>query len=112
LIVNRPWQGTGNRFEWSFSGAEDVALRECLMRLDEFVASDLEDRWIAAIVFGFSDRSGQRDPQGAWTIEGALALAAMLPESLGDVCADLVSSFSARIAGWPGDAHTPPARQA
>jgi hypothetical protein len=110
LILNTPWQGTGNRHEWSFTGPDDAALRECLDRLDKSTAGDPEDRWTAAIVFGFSDSGRARTAESAWTIDGALTLAEILPPELNDLRDDLRQSFTARAAGSLGDAHTPPAR--
>jgi hypothetical protein len=97
LILNSPWQGTGNRSWWSFSGAEDRALRNCLDRLDSFATAELEDRWTAAIVFGFLDR-GPLKRERAWTIEGAMTLAELLPESLADLRDDVVGRFANRVA--------------
>jgi hypothetical protein len=110
LILNTPWQGTGNRHEWSFSGSDDAALRDCLDRLDGSTAADPGDRWAAAIVFAFSDGGRRREAEAAWTIDGALSLAELLPPDLDDLREDLRQSFAARAAGWQGDAHTPPAR--
>ena len=108
LILNTPWRGTGNRSEWTLSGADDRALRKCLDQLAGFVAADTDDRWTAALVFGFSGSPPNEDRR-AWTLDGALALAAMLPDSLDDLRDELLESFTARKAGWLGDARTPPA---
>lgn len=115
LILNRPWQGTGNRSEWSFTGADDLILRESLDRLDAYVAPDASDRWTAALVFGFLDGKRHRittaeriSDARAWTLDGALALAEMLPDELDDLRGDLEQSFRARKDGRQGDATTPP----
>jgi hypothetical protein len=120
LILNRPWQGTGNSSDWSFSGADERTLRGCLDRLDSFATPDPTDRWVAAIVFGpaadspIVTRRGRGwgirpgELERAWTIDGALALAEMLPDGLDDLREDLSKSFSDRKAGWLGDARTPP----
>ena len=108
LILNTPWRGTGNRSPWTFSGADDGALRECLDQLAGWVALDPDDRWTAALVFGFSG-SASHERQRAWTLDGALALAELLPDSLDDLRDELLESFAARKAGWLGDARTPPA---
>lgn len=120
LILNTPWQGTGNRSTWTFSGRDEKTLRDCLDNLRGCEAPDPNDRWTAAIAFGSAeqgpilvkrDRSYDIEPgerERAWTIDGALALAELLPETLSDLRTDLVESFTARKAGWPGDAHTPP----
>jgi hypothetical protein len=108
LILNTPWEGTGNRSDWSFSGADEARLRECLDQLGEFVAPNPEDRWTAAVVHGFSDTGRPATPKQAWTIEGALALAELLPDALSDLRDDLLKCFSRRAEGWHGDAHTPP----
>ena len=55
------------------------------------------------------DRRGrQGTPERGWTIDGALALADVLPVSLADLREDLIASFALRKAGWQGDASTPP----
>ena len=121
LILNRPWQGTGNASEWTFSGADERLLRDCLDQLASHSTDQVEDRWEAAIVFGpvvastelsRSERVsasawGYGTPRRAWTIDGALALAGLLPESFGDLREDLTRSFVRRKAGWQGDATTP-----
>jgi hypothetical protein len=108
LILNTPWQGTGNRHEWAFSGSDDAALRACLDRLDESTVTDPKDRWAAALVFGYSDMGHPRRAESAWTIDAALTLAEILPPELDDLRDDLPRSFTDRAAGWLGDAHTPP----
>ena len=110
LILNTPWQGTGNRHECSFTGSDDKALRECLSWLDESIVGDPDDWWTAAIVFGFSDPGRARTTESAWTIDGALSLTEILPPALNDLADDLRQSFTARAAGSLGDAHTPPPR--
>jgi hypothetical protein len=120
LTLNRPWQGTGNASDWTFSGPDENTLRECLDSLVGFEAADSGDRWEAAIVFGPVEgkpvpfRRGRKygvrpgTAERAWTIDGALALAEILPDSLSGLRDDLKESFAARKAGWPGDATTPP----
>jgi hypothetical protein len=115
LTINRPWQGTGNRENFVFSGREERALRDCLARLDAFVVPDPSDRWTAAIAVGPSEDpllvvEHERGygiepgvPERAWDIDGALALAELLPAQLHDLREDLVASFSARKEGRPGD---------
>jgi hypothetical protein len=107
LILNRPWQGTGNASEWTFTGADEKALRGCLDQLSAFETRDVEDRWRAAIAFG-SGSAWRGTPERGWTIDGALALADALPVSLADLREDLIASFALRKAGWQGDASTPP----
>jgi hypothetical protein len=108
LTLNRPWRGTGNRSNWRFSGADERALRDCLDRLGGFTTNAVDDRWTAAIVYGPVDgpatvsRRGRKldvspgTPEQAWTLDGALALAELLPERLADLRADLLESFTRR----------------
>jgi hypothetical protein len=123
LRLNQPWQGTGNASTWRFSGADERALRDCLDQLDRFTAERVGDRWTAVIVYGPADQRGRVSrrgrkldvspgtPERAWTIDGALALADLLPESLADLRAELVESFTRRKQGWLGDAATSPRRE-
>jgi hypothetical protein len=60
----------------------------------------------ATLVLGCAD--GKVVYEAAWTIEGALRLAEILPERLADLGNALLSAFSTRAAGSPGDAHTNP----
>jgi hypothetical protein len=113
LILNTPWQGTGNREIWEFSGADDKALQDCLDQLDAFAVADPEDPWSAAIAYAFQGQSrywlakrpGRSTTIGAsygahrgWSLDGAMALADLLSERLSDLRADLLARFSARVA--------------
>lgn len=98
IVLNSPWQGTGNRSRWSFSGNDDAALRACLERLNDFRTPDPTDWWTAAVVFYFSDPEIVPRPEGAWTAEGALKLAELLPDDLADVRDDLIGRFANRAA--------------
>lgn len=119
LTINRPWQGTGNSSHWTFSGRDERDLADCLDRLAEFATENVDDRWTAAIVFGPEEAlrarfRGYRKwlnsniPERAWTIDGALALADLLPDTMADLRTDLIDSFTRRKQGWQGDATTPP----
>jgi hypothetical protein len=119
LVLNTPWQGAGNAADWTLTGADERALRECLSRLDAFATPDPRDRWTAAIVLMPIDRPPQATPREliagscearAWTIAGALRLADLLPETLGELADELRQAFFGRAQGWLGDADTLPAR--
>jgi hypothetical protein len=107
LILSSHGRDAGNTSEWSFSGAEDLELRGCLDRLGDFVASG-PDESTAAIVFGSTDNNYGRPMQGralknrerAWTVEGALRLAEILPDSLANLRGDLRRRFSHRARGF------------
>jgi len=109
-MLNRPWQSAGNRSSWTFTGRHEQAVRACLDQLSAWTTEDVDDRWTAAIVYGPVEmnprfRPARKPgappvpPECAWRIEGALALAELLPESLADVRDDLIASFAARHAG-------------
>jgi hypothetical protein len=51
LVLRSPAHGTGWRDTWVFSGNDDRLLRECLNKLDDFIAPERADRWTAAMVF-------------------------------------------------------------
>ena len=107
LILNVPWRGTANSEDWGFSGDEDRMLRASLDQLSEFT-TDSKDQWRAAIVLYFPRTGGGPTSGGAWTIEGAMRLAEVLPEELTDFRDALLNCFAARFAGALGDAHTKP----
>jgi hypothetical protein len=85
---------------WSFSGAEDSALRDCLEQLDEFVVTNPSGRWSSPVVFGMVG-AGRRfgtlpEPitfENAWTAKGARRLADLLPDAFSDVREDILNRF-------------------
>src|SRR3954453_581343 len=99
-------RGIGWGESWEFSGADGRALRACLDDLGDYVTDapterwtykeghliDAEDRWRAAMLL-WPDEPFQRgqitsDPvqaDAAWTRDGALRLAEILPERLNDL---------------------------
>jgi hypothetical protein len=102
LRLNSPWQGTGNAQAWSFDGADDRQLRDCLAQLDAFTVSDPADRWTAAVILFEVDYYGQGfgalghdfRPAGQWSRAGALRLAELLPDALTDLRDDLRARFA------------------
>jgi len=117
LELRSPSNGTGWAEAWSFSGADDRLLRECLRSLDECATAppregrdprrgrhviDDEDRWRAAMLLWADERAERRarlaplQADEAWTIEGALQLAEILPERLSDLRAAILARFSPR----------------
>ena len=117
LELRSPSNGTGWAETWSFSGADDRLLRACLRSLHEcatappregwdstgrrHVIAD-EDRWRAAMLLWADERSERRaqfqpiQADEAWTTEGALQLAEILPERLSDVRTAILERFSRR----------------
>lgn len=114
LELRSPSNGTGWGDSWTFSGPDDRALRDCLDRLDEFVTPapaerydlrrgrviDAPHRWTAAMLLYTVDPSdlGSLSPEtfwadAAWTAEGAIQLAEILPERLADLRVDIIHRF-------------------
>jgi hypothetical protein len=95
--------------QWTFSGADDRVLRDHLAALDAFRVDapteswDLKrghriegDRWIAAMLLHPGDESAGLIPppaEAAWSTEGALQLAELLPEAFDDLCAAIRTRF-------------------
>ena len=96
---------------WSFSGADERALRDCLDQLGDFLTAapaehhelregpgwDEEDRSTAAMVLYAVEPealgrhwSAPFRADAAWTAEGAIKLAEILPERLHDLRADIL----------------------
>jgi len=103
LELRSPSNGTGWRDSWTFSGADDRLLRDHLEALAQHVTEPPteSDRWRAAMLFSDDDgalRMGiNAAPAGevrAWTAEGALQLAELLPERLGDVRDAILARFA------------------
>jgi hypothetical protein len=109
LELNRRYRGDSLPV-WEFSGNDERALADCLDQLDEYAVDDFNDRRIAAIVFrptegisytvdrvrGTQYRIGPAMRIRAWNVDGALALADLLPERLADLREDLLASFTPR----------------
>jgi hypothetical protein len=103
LEIRSPSNGTGWRHSWTFSGADDRLLRECLEHLAEYVTEPpvtKADRWRAAMVFSDDERAVQMGINAvpgteiqAWTLDGALALAEILPARLVSVRDAIVRRF-------------------
>jgi hypothetical protein len=110
LILRSPAHGTGWQEQWAFSGTDDRILRDHLARLRAFEVDapdeswDLKhghrfqgNRWVAAMLLHPDESSD--DPllpppaEAAWSAEGALRLADLLP----DRCADLRAAIYARF---------------
>ena len=114
LELRTPNDGTGWSERWSFSGADGRALLACLDALgDDATDPPVErwtlkggrvieagDRWRAAMLL-WPDEPSERtqvteEPvraDAAWTRDGALRLAAMLPERLDDLRDAIVARF-------------------
>ena len=116
LELRSPSGGTGTGEHWSFGGADDRLLRDCLDELAEFVTDApleewdnrvrrhvvvAEDRWRAAMLL-WPDEPFERGQQSfnpirakaAWTCDGALRLAELLPERLGDLRVAILARFA------------------
>lgn len=105
LEVRSPNQGTGWADSWTFSGRDESTLRDCLAHLDAYLTPapiehwnpkkhrrviEAEDRWRAAmLLFTNEEYDRQHAPEiqaeRAWTVDGALHLAELLPDDLADV---------------------------
>src|SRR3954471_8847432 len=100
LLLNRPGEPATKCSWWSFSGAEERAMRNCLEQLDEFVITNHNGRWSSPLIFG---RVGEGRIYGAlpepitferaWTARGALKLSDLLPEGFSDVREDILRLF-------------------
>jgi hypothetical protein len=55
---------------------------------------DQDDRWKAALALWEVELNGPDRRAGGWSLSGALPLAALLPESLGDFRDDLQTGFT------------------
>lgn len=117
MELRSPANGTGTGESWAFSGRDGRLLREALDGVEAFaveppvevydrvryrhVVPDGEDRWRAAMLLWpdepatrHSSRGfGQRQADAAWSAEGALALAELLPERLEDLARALRARF-------------------
>jgi hypothetical protein len=116
LELRSPNQGTGTREHWAFSGKDGRLLRDALDGIEAFaVEAPIEtydfkrhrhvlpegaDRWHAAMLLWPDEPSTRhrsdfepRQADGAWSAEGALALADLLPERLGALAEALRARF-------------------
>ncbi|RKQ90207.1 hypothetical protein C8N24_0006 [Solirubrobacter pauli] len=104
LEIRSPSNGTGWADHWTFSGADDRLLRACLEELAEYVTEPpvtKADRWRAAMLFT-DDENALRLGLGAapssdiraWTSDGALQLAEILPERLSSVRDAIIQRFA------------------
>jgi hypothetical protein len=115
LELRSPASGTGTGETWTFSGADGRALEACLLELDAFAVDpplvryslkdgyeiEGDDRWRAAMQRWSPDMTptrwvvgGPRRAEAAWTAEGALRLAELLPERLDDLREDILARFA------------------
>ena len=99
---------------WSFSGADERALRDCLDQVGDFLTAapaehhelsegprrDRRDGSLAMVLYAVEAEALRRhwsDPfraDAAWTAEGAIKLAEILPERLDDLRRDILKHFA------------------
>jgi hypothetical protein len=115
LELRTPSEGTGWSETWTFTGADDRLLRDCLHQLAAFtteppaelwdphamrhVIQD-DDRWRAAMLL-WPDEPWERHKvsfhprraDAAWTAPGAVQLAQLLPDRLDDLRAAIRTRF-------------------
>jgi hypothetical protein len=112
LVLRSRSNGTIWESKWNFTGADERELRACLDQLDEFTAPDPKERWAgmkkgwvfegdrwASPMVLFPDDPSFKWPEvppadGAWTAEGALRLAELLPDTFADLRNDILTRFS------------------
>jgi hypothetical protein len=114
LEVRSQAKGTGTGDSWELSGKDERVVRDALIGLDGFaVEPPVEEydrrryrhvvkddgRWRAALLWPDESR-GQfypdfepRQAEAAWSADGALALAEVLPEQLADIAEALRARF-------------------
>ncbi|WP_121247340.1 hypothetical protein [Solirubrobacter pauli] len=115
LEIRSPSNGTGWADEWTFTGADDRLLRELLGQLTNHETEPpaevwddrklrhailADDRWRAAMLWWDDDTPrvidlSNRRARKAWTSDGALQLADILPERFSDVRDAIVRRFAA-----------------
>lgn len=100
LLLNTPGEPATSASFWSFSGADDWALRSCLERLDEYVVTNQNGRWQSPVVYGirgegkkYGDLPEPITFERAWNVEGARTLTGLLPERFVDVREELIKRF-------------------
>jgi hypothetical protein len=113
LELRSPSNGTGWSDRWSFSGVDDRLLRESLAQLAAFATPPpkedwslkarrhilAEDRWRAAMLLWPDEPTTRHMPtdrrcaEAAWTADGALALAELLPDRLADLRDGILARF-------------------
>jgi len=104
LEIRSPSNGTGWADRWTFSGADDRVLRKCLEDLAEYVTEPpvtKADRWRAAMVFSDDEKAvhiginaAPATEIRAWTSDGALKLAEILPARLSSVRDAIIRRFA------------------
>ena len=104
LEIRSPSNGTGWADRWTFSGADDRVLRKCLEDLAEYVTEPpvtKADRWRAAMVFSDDENAVHMGIDAApsteiraWTSDGALKLAEILPARLSSVRDAIIRRFA------------------
>jgi hypothetical protein len=116
LELRSPSNGTGWGDTWTFSGTDDRLFRDCLDGLAEHATeppierrtrqktshvATKSDRWRAALLFSDDDKAlrvginaAPRAEARAWTSDGALQLAEVLPEQLGDLRDAIIERFA------------------
>jgi hypothetical protein len=118
LDLRSPSNGSGWGETWALSGTDERMLRDALDQLDDFLTEpplevwdrhafrrviQAEDRWRAAMLVWSEEQAEQRytssedlRAERAWTAEGALALAELLPERLADLREAIRARFTTR----------------
>ncbi|MDA0167894.1 hypothetical protein OJ998_02260 [Solirubrobacter taibaiensis] len=104
LEIRSPSNGTGWADRWTFSGADGRLLRDCLEELAEYATEPpvtKADRWRAAMVFTDDENAlrlglgaAPRSEIRAWTSDGALQLAEILPARLASVRDAIIHRFT------------------
>jgi hypothetical protein len=104
LEIRSPSNGTGWADSWTFSGADDRLLRECLEKLADYVTEPpvtKADRWRAAMAFSDDEKAlhmginaAPSSEVRAWTSDGALRLAEILPARLASVREAIIRRFA------------------
>jgi hypothetical protein len=103
LEIRSPSNGTGWADWWAFSGADDRLLRDCLEDLAEYTTEPpvtKADRWRAAVLFSDDDKAVHMGIDAApsaeiraWTSDGALHLAEILPARFASVRDAIIRRF-------------------
>jgi hypothetical protein len=103
LEIRSPSNGTGWADCWTFSGADDRLLRDCLEDLAEYATEPpvtKADRWRAALLFSDDAKAlhmginaAHSTEIRAWTSDGALRLAEILPARLASVRDAIIRRF-------------------
>jgi hypothetical protein len=113
LALRSPNQGYGWGEPWTFTGRDERILRDCLAALDEFATHAPGEHWdwkTQRNVIHAGDRSlavmllypveAKEDihspvqPEAAWTADGALRLADLLPDAFDDLRQAILRRFA------------------